>query len=66
MATSVVSNPGAFPPAAAAEYVGVGRSTLYELIKGGEIAVIKVGRRTIIARSELDDFLRRRSGHGAA
>lgn len=62
MTTKVVNNPGAFPPVAAAEYVAVSRSTLYELIKSGEISVIKLGRRTIIARSELDDFLRRRGG----
>lgn len=32
---------------------GMGRSTVYELIKAGEIAVVKVGRRTYIAHDEL-------------
>lgn len=48
---------GAFAPAGAAHYIAVSRSTLYELIKAGEIRPIKLGRRTIIARSELDRFL---------
>ncbi len=68
MSTTISSDattPGAFAPQAACNYISVGRSTLYELIKAGEISVIKVGRRTIIARSELDDFLLRRGAGGS-
>lgn len=27
---------------------GIGRTTIYELIKGGDIAVVKIGSRTIV------------------
>ena len=37
---------------------GMGRSTIYELIKAGEIAVVKVGRRTYIAHAELERYVR--------
>ena len=39
--------------------VGLSRSRLYELIAAGEIAVCKVGRRTIIPATELTAFLER-------
>lgn len=44
----------------AVAYSAIGRSTLYGLIREGEIRVIKVGRRTIVPRSELDAFIARR------
>jgi excisionase family DNA binding protein len=31
---------------AAAVLLGIGRTTMYELIKGGEIPVVRIGRRT--------------------
>jgi excisionase family DNA binding protein len=37
---------------------GMGRSTFYELIKAGEIAVVKIGRRTYIAHDELERYVR--------
>lgn len=37
---------------------GMSRSTLYEIIKDGEIAVVKVGRRTYIAGDELERYVR--------
>lgn len=47
------------PTAEAAEIIGVGRSTLYRLIAEGEIDVVKLGRRTLIAQDELERFVRK-------
>lgn len=37
--------------------LGVGRTSLYALVKAGEIHVIKVGSRTLIPESELQRFV---------
>ena len=42
----------------AAEVLGIGRSTLYELIAEKKIAAIKIGRRTLIAQDELERYVR--------
>lgn len=42
----------------AAEVLGIGRSTLYNLITNGDIAVVKIGRRTLIAQDELERYAR--------
>lgn len=47
------------PTAEAAELIGVGRSTLYELIKSGDIETVKIGRRTLIHHDELERYVRR-------
>jgi excisionase family DNA binding protein len=44
--------------AEAAKAAGVGRTTLFEAIRKGEIAAKKVGRRTIITTDELHAWLR--------
>lgn len=36
-----------------------GRSTIYQLIKGGHLSVIKVGRRTLIPHSSIVAFVER-------
>lgn len=33
--------------------LGVGRSSLYELIKSGEVKTIKIGTRTLVPETEL-------------
>lgn len=38
----------------------IGRNTMYGLIKDNDIASIKVGRRRLITREALDDFLANR------
>ena len=37
----------------AAEALGIGKSTLYELIQAGEIPVVRVGRATRVPAAEL-------------
>jgi excisionase family DNA binding protein len=39
---------------------GIGRTMMYQLIKQGEIRVIKVGRRTLVPESELQEWLARK------
>lgn len=41
----------------ACKRLGVGRSTMYELIKGGDLKAIKVCSRTLIPESELLRFV---------
>ena len=40
----------------AAVYLNISRSHLYDLIKDGELARIKIGRRTLFATRDLDTF----------
>lgn len=44
---------------------GVGRTTLYRLIGEGRIRVSKVGKRTLIAKSELDALIALPEGEAA-
>ena len=39
---------------------GIGRTTMYQLIKLGEIKTIKCGRRTLVPESELQKWLARK------
>ncbi len=41
----------------AAEQLTVGRSTMFELIRGGEVLAIKIGSRTVVPASSLQDYL---------
>jgi excisionase family DNA binding protein len=43
----------------AVRITGISRSLLYDLIKRGELAIIKIGRRTLIADSDLDALVAR-------
>lgn len=42
----------------AAQFMGVGRSTVYRLIGDGSIPAKKVGARTVILREDVINFLR--------
>ena len=42
----------------AVDAIGVSRSKLYELIASGELKIVKLGRRTLILRAELERFLK--------
>ncbi len=41
----------------AAEYTGIGRNTMRKLVDWGKLPVLKVGRKTIIRRDTLEQFL---------
>jgi excisionase family DNA binding protein len=38
---------------------GLGRTSIFELIKAGELKVVRIGRRTFISESALTDFVQR-------
>ena len=38
--------------------IGIGRSKGYQLIAAGELHVVKIGRRTLIAETELQRYVR--------
>ena len=46
-----------YPVAEAGDKLGIGRSTLYELIAAGTIRTVKIGRRTLIAHDELERYI---------
>jgi excisionase family DNA binding protein len=39
---------------------GISRTTLYALVKEGELSLVKIGRRSFVQVEELDDFVKRR------
>lgn len=41
----------------AANALGVGRTLIFRLIRDGQLPAVKIGRRTLIALSDLDSFL---------
>jgi excisionase family DNA binding protein len=43
----------------ACRFIGVGRSKFYELVGRGEIEVVKVGTRTLVPMTSLEQFIRR-------
>lgn len=40
-----------------AAMLGMGRTTVYEEIKAGRLAVVKIGRRTMIKHAELERYV---------
>lgn len=40
-----------------AQILGIGRSTLYALIKEGQLPVRKLGKRTLVLREDLEHFM---------
>jgi len=49
-------NEGIELPSSMTKYLGVSRSTLYQLIEFGEIRAVKSKRVTLIEKESLDDF----------
>jgi hypothetical protein len=39
---------------------GISPTAFYVLVKGGELSLVKIGRRSFVQAEELDDFLRRK------
>jgi excisionase family DNA binding protein len=46
-----------FSIAQTARFLGIGRLTLYMIIKEGRLPIRKLGRRTLITRDDLDQFI---------
>jgi excisionase family DNA binding protein len=46
-------------PTEAAEMLGIGRTTVYSLIKAGDLHPIKIGTRTLISMDELEAYVDR-------
>ncbi|WP_210272822.1 helix-turn-helix domain-containing protein [Chthonobacter rhizosphaerae] len=53
------NEPLAYRIATACQVLGIGRTKLYSLICNGEIQTIKIGRRVLVPRTELEALLRR-------
>jgi excisionase family DNA binding protein len=45
----------------AASYLGLGKSSIYVLLKDGQLSAFKVGKRRLIKRAVLDEFVARRA-----
>lgn len=45
--------------AEAAELLGLGLNTTYDLVRSGRLRAVRVGRRLVIPRLEIDGFLER-------
>ncbi|GGF82120.1 hypothetical protein GCM10007301_47790 [Azorhizobium oxalatiphilum] len=50
-------DPAAFDVLNAARIMGVGRSTVFEEIKTGRLEARKIGRKTLITRSAIENWL---------
>lgn len=44
----------------AAELLGIGRTTVYDLVNRGELRSTKIGRRTLLAVDDIDAFVDRK------
>jgi excisionase family DNA binding protein len=55
--------PAAFSISDAAQYLGIGRTKLYEYINAGVLPVVHFGKRTLIRRVDLDALLTANQHH---
>lgn len=46
----------------AMKYLKIGRTTLYKLIKEGKIKPVKIGKRTLIDKADLDRLIEESKG----
>lgn len=56
-ATDCVMKPLALSVLEAARSLGIGRTTMYELLNDGAISSVKIGRRTLVPITELEKLL---------
>jgi excisionase family DNA binding protein len=47
----------AYSPVEAAKVLGIGRSTIFNLLAHGELVAVKLGTRTLIPTAELERYL---------
>jgi len=45
------------------EATGIGRTTIFSLLKSGDLKAVKVGHRTFVRPSDLDEFVKRHADH---
>jgi excisionase family DNA binding protein len=57
LAVSETHTPMAMSVVAAAERLGLSRSTVYDLIADGSLATLRVGRRRLVTESAIEEFL---------
>jgi excisionase family DNA binding protein len=50
----------------AAELVGLGKSTMWKLIAGGELETVKIGKKRLVLFTSLADLIERRRNKEAA
>jgi len=62
--TSWDSLPLALDVEQAAEVLGIGRNSCYALVARGELSVVRVGRRLIVPRQALENFLMAAAANG--
>lgn len=43
----------------AARIIGLGKTSVYQLIKAGRLPIVKIGERTLIRRCDLEELLDR-------
>lgn len=53
-------------PPEAAQFAGIGRHHMYELIRTGELAVIRRGRSMYVSRKAIEEWIERELGQKAA
>ena len=58
----VSSDPLLLTPQEAAEVLRVGRTTIYALMKAGELHAVHIGRSCRLSRAELERYVRRLEG----
>jgi excisionase family DNA binding protein len=57
MAPNPESNPIAVSVASATKATGIGRTTIFALIRDGSLPAVKLGSRTLIRAADLDAFI---------
>jgi excisionase family DNA binding protein len=55
----IIRRKGLWSMAAVAEYLGIDRTQVYNLVRRGELSITKQGRRSYIAADDLVDYLTR-------
>lgn len=48
----------AYPVNDACHALGIGRTSLYELVKAGELKILRIAGRTLVPRSEIERLVR--------
>jgi excisionase family DNA binding protein len=57
MTDTTAPTPAAFDPDGFARHLGLGRTTVYAMVKDGRLRSVKVGRRRLIPATEVERLL---------